>query len=60
VTALKTKLVLADVALGIGAVSLAAAAVIAIGGKSRAPKAAWDLRMAPTRGGARAQVEIRF
>jgi len=60
VTALKTKLVLADVALGVGTVSLAVAAVIAITGQSRAPKAAWDLRMAPTRGGARAQVEIRF
>jgi hypothetical protein len=60
VTALKTKLILADVALGVGTVSLVVAAIIAISGKSHAPKSAWDLRMAPTAGGARTQVEIRF
>jgi hypothetical protein len=60
VTALKTKLVLADVALGVGTVSLAAAAVIAITARSNAPKSTWDLRMAPVAGGARAQVDIRF
>ncbi len=60
VTALKTKLVLADVALGVGALSLGAATFFALRGESAPRKATWDLRVAPTVGGARAKVEIRF
>ncbi len=60
VAALKTKLLVADVALGVGAVSLAAAAVIALTGRTPTSKTAWDLRVAPNTTGARGEVEVRF
>jgi hypothetical protein len=60
VTALRTKLVVADVALGVGAVSVAAAVVFALGGRSRSPSAAWNVQVVPTRGGARAELGVSF
>jgi hypothetical protein len=60
VTALKTKLLIADIALGVGVASLGAATLIALSGRGPSPKQTWELRMAPTHGGARARVEIRF
>jgi hypothetical protein len=60
VTALKTKLVVADVALGVGVVSLAAATFFALRGSSRRTSGAWELRAAPVAGGARADVAVRF
>jgi hypothetical protein len=60
VTALKTKLVVADVALGVGVAGLAAAAVVALVGRSPSPANAWNMGVAPMARGARADVEVRF
>ncbi len=59
VQALKTKVLVADVALGVGVVGLAAATFIALRGRSPAA-ATWDVRVAPAQGGARAQVQMMF
>jgi hypothetical protein len=61
VAALKTKLIVADVALGIGVVGLAAATFIALRGRSAPSARAWDLRVLPAYGGGiRGDVEVRF
>jgi len=60
VVALKTKLVVADVALGVGAVSLAAATFFALRATSRATKGSWELRASPVVGGARADIVVGF
>jgi hypothetical protein len=59
VQALKTKMLLADVALGVGIVGIAAATFFAIRGES-APKSAWQLDVAPEVGGASARIDVRF
>jgi hypothetical protein len=59
VTALKTKLIVADVALGVGVLSLGAATFFALRGSS-APKSAWQIDVTPEVGGARAHIDVRF
>jgi hypothetical protein len=59
VTALETKLVVADVALGVGVVSAAAAVFFALRG-SRSSAVTWDLRVAPASGGAHAELDVPF
>jgi hypothetical protein len=60
VTALKTKLLVADVALGVGVVSVGAALFFALRSSNAPPKSAWDVRVAPTTGGARAEIGTTF
>jgi hypothetical protein len=72
VTALKTKLVVADVALGVGVAAVAGATFFAVRGTSRSktgggPKAApsntmvaWELHAGPVVGGARADFAVEF
>jgi hypothetical protein len=60
VQALKTKVLVADVALGIGLAGLTAATVIALTSRGAPPKTAWDVHVAPTVGGARAEALVRF
>jgi len=60
VQALKTKLLVADVALGVGVASLAAATWLILTRQKSAPKQAWDVHVVPLPGEARADAEIRF
>ena len=59
VTALKTKLVIADVSLGVGVVAIGAATFFALRGNG-ASKSAWQIDVSPEVGGARARVDVRF
>jgi hypothetical protein len=70
VDAVHTKLVIADVGLAVGVVSLAAATFFALHGSSAAPARSWEVRVAPrlgegkgghaTVGGAGGEVVVRF
>lgn len=60
VESLKTKVLVADIALGVGVVGLATAAFIALRGGRSPRAAAWDVHVAPAEGGARAQMRMTF
>jgi len=64
VSAVRTKLLVADVSLGVGLVSLVAATWFALrhgASSSSSPEAsAWELRAAPSNGGARGELFVRF
>jgi hypothetical protein len=60
VAALKTKVLIADVALGVATISVAAAAVVAWTASSRTSKTAWEVRVTPGLAGARADLQVRF
>ncbi len=58
---LRTKLIVADAALGVGVVALVAATWIGIRGLTRSPSAAaWDFVVAPSRSAASATFIVRF
>jgi hypothetical protein len=56
----RVKLVTADVALGVGAVSLVAATWIGVSGLTRSRAAAWEVFVVPAPSAARAGVALRF
>jgi hypothetical protein len=60
VDAVRTKLLIADIALGAGVVSLAAATWFAVRGLSAPSRSSWDVRVAPRVGGATGSVVVRF
>ena len=60
VDAVHTKLVIADVALGVGVVSLGLATVLAIRAVTTSSKSALELRVAPTLGGAAGALRLTF
>ncbi len=60
VQALKTKLLVADIALGVGLAGLTAATIVVLTRRSTLSKAAWDVRLGPTVGGARAHLQVHF
>jgi hypothetical protein len=55
-----TKLVVADVALGVGVVSLVAATWFAVSALSAPRRASWEVRVAPRVGGASGGLFVRF
>ncbi|MGD0526909.1 MAG: hypothetical protein ABSE49_17310 [Polyangiaceae bacterium] len=60
VGAVRAKLVAADVALGVGVVSVVAATWIGVSGLTRSRAAAWEIYVAPAPSAARAGVTLRF